>query len=358
MKFGARMIKTGLAITMAIYLATLLGLSTPVFAAIAATFAIQPSIYRSYQTIIDQVQGNIVGAIFAIVAVLTIGNSPFVIGFVVILVIAVNLKLKIEKTISLAVVTVIAIMESQTGDFVSFALGRFLLVMLGVVSAFIVNLVFMPPKHETKLYFSISHLTDDIIKWMRMISRHATEYAAAKDDIGAMKDRMIKMDQLYLLYKEDRTYFKAHQFTKGRKLVIYRQMIFTTKKSFELLRKLNRNENELICMPEPLQTLMTEQLDFLTTYHEQILLKYTGKIRSQHAACMYEEYCEHKNQLMSTFMSYYTTPENEKWMHLFPIFALIIDYSDQLEHLDRLVESFKNFHTDDNELNLKEGQSE
>ncbi|SDN32392.1 Uncharacterized membrane protein YgaE, UPF0421/DUF939 family [Fictibacillus solisalsi] len=354
MKLGARMIKTGLAITMAIYLAMLFNLNTPVFAAIAATFAIQPSIYRSYQTIIEQIQGNVIGAFFAIVGVLLLGNSPFVIGFVVVIVIAVNLKINVEKTIPLAIVTVIVIMESQTPNFISFALGRFLLIMLGVVSAFLVNLIFMPPKHETKLYYSISNLTDDIIKWMRMINRHASDYSAIKDDIGTMKENSIKMDQLYLLYKEDRTYLKHNQFTKGRKLVIYRQMIHTTKKLLELLRNLHRHENELLCMPEELRELITEQVECLTSCHEQVLLKYTGKIRSQHSAGLLDELCENKSSLMKSFMNYYNEVENDQWMQWFPVFALIIDYSDQLEHLNRLVESFKNHHTDDNELTIKE----
>ncbi|MDM5197565.1 aromatic acid exporter family protein [Fictibacillus enclensis] len=354
MKLGARMIKTGLAITMAIYLAMLFNLNTPVFAAIAATFAIQPSIYRSYQTVIEQIQGNVIGAFFAIVGVLLLGNSPFVIGFVVVIVIAVNLKIKVEKTIPLAIVTVIVIMESQTPNFISFALGRFLLIMLGVVSAFLVNLIFMPPKHETKLYYSISNLTDDIIKWMRMINRHASDYSAIKDDIGTMKENSIKMDQLYLLYKEDRTYLKNNQFTKGRKLVLYRQMIHTTKKLLELLRNLHRHENELLCMPEELRELITEQVECLTSYHEQVLLKYTGKIRSQHSTGMLDELCENKSSLMKSFMNYYNEVENDQWMQWFPVFALIIDYSDQLEHLNRLVESFKNHHTDDNELTIKE----
>ena len=67
MKLGARIFKTGIAITLALYLASWLGLPTPVFAGIAAIFAIQPSIYRSFLTIVDQVQANIIGAATAII---------------------------------------------------------------------------------------------------------------------------------------------------------------------------------------------------------------------------------------------------------------------------------------------------
>ena len=44
MKLGARVLKTGVAIVFALSLAELLNLPSPVFAGIAAIFAIQPSI--------------------------------------------------------------------------------------------------------------------------------------------------------------------------------------------------------------------------------------------------------------------------------------------------------------------------
>ncbi len=350
MKLGARMIKTGLAISLSIYLAMLFQLDQPVYAAIAATFAIQPSIYRSYQTILEQVQGNLVGAIFAIIFVILLGNNPFVIGFVVVLVIAANLKMKIEKTIPLSIVTVIVIMESHTENFIGFAIDRFLLIMLGVLSAFLVNLVFMPPKYETKLYYKISDHTDEIIKWIRMITRHATEHSAIKEDLTHLKENRFKMDQYYLLYKEERTYFRSNKYTKTRKLVLYRQMIQTTNKALELLKSLHRHENELNNMPEPLQELIQLKLDGLTNFHEQMLLKYTDKIRAQHTLDMDDAI--NKKALMKCIMSYYKNPENEDWIELFPVFALIIDYADQLEHLNTLVESFKNYHQEDSEVQL------
>ena len=51
--------------------------------------------------------------------------------------------------------TVIIIMESPAENFVSFATDRFLLIMLGVLTAFIVNLFFIPPRYETKFYQSM-----------------------------------------------------------------------------------------------------------------------------------------------------------------------------------------------------------
>ena len=50
MSFGARVLKTGIAVTLALYLSSLfLNPQSPVPAAIAAIFAMQPSIYRSWK---------------------------------------------------------------------------------------------------------------------------------------------------------------------------------------------------------------------------------------------------------------------------------------------------------------------
>ena len=59
------MFKTGLAVTLALYLAMLFDFKSPVVAAIAAIFAMQPSIYRSWRYFLDQLQTSTLGAILA-----------------------------------------------------------------------------------------------------------------------------------------------------------------------------------------------------------------------------------------------------------------------------------------------------
>ena len=203
MKLGARIFKTGIAITLALYLASWLGLPTPVFAGIAAIFAIQPSIYRSFLTIVDQVQANIIGAATAIIFGLIFEPSPIIIGLTAVIVITINLKLKIENTISIALVTVIAILESSGDNFLWFALVRTGTVILGVLSAFLVNLIFLPPKYETKLVSHVVENTDEVIKWIRLLTRKTTEHSMLKEDIEKLKEKMMKVDHLYLLYKEE-----------------------------------------------------------------------------------------------------------------------------------------------------------
>lgn len=65
MKLGARILKTGIAIILAVSIASLLPHSAGMVtvAGIAAVVAMQPSVYRTFKTIVDQFQGNVIGAL-------------------------------------------------------------------------------------------------------------------------------------------------------------------------------------------------------------------------------------------------------------------------------------------------------
>lgn len=117
MKFGARIIKTGIAISLALFIAELCHSPTPSLAGISAIFAVQPSIYRSYLEILQRAQGNVIGAAIAIGFGLYIGNDFILIGIASILCVALLIQFKLEKTIGLALVTLVIVMDSPTSDF-------------------------------------------------------------------------------------------------------------------------------------------------------------------------------------------------------------------------------------------------
>lgn len=356
MKFGARILKTGIAITLALIIAIVFNMPSPAFAGIAAVFAMQPTIYRSYVTVLEQVQGNIIGALVAVVFFMLFGSNPIIIGFGAILVIAVNLQLKLENTISLAVVTLIAIMEAPSEGFLLFALYRFLTVMMGVISAFIVNLFFLPPKYEVRMLKKLISNSEETIKWIRMNIRHVSDHAILKEEIDHLRVSNVKLNNLYLLYKEERIPYNNSAITKSRKLVIFRQSISTSTRALETLKLLNRLENEIYGMPESLREAIFNELDSLTSYHEQILLRLSGKIKSDPAEYMSDEVNEYKHDLAKIFLENKKEFEDEtceNWMKLFPLIGMIISYNEHVEHLDILVESFQNYHQEDNDLQLE-----
>ncbi|MBS2772557.1 FUSC family protein [Anoxybacteroides rupiense] len=353
MKLGARIFKTGIAVTLALVLASMLKLPAPSFAGISAVFAMQPTIYRSYLSLIEQLQANVIGAVFAIVFVLLFGHNPFIIGLTAILVIALCLRLRLESTISVALVTVIAVMEYTETNFIQFALIRFSTIMLGILAAFIVNCIFLPPKYEKKLYDSIVENTETILKWIRINTRRASEHHVLKEDIEKLKENMMKLNQLYLMYKEERIYFAKKRYQKSRKLVLYRQMITVTNRALDALRTLHRFENELSQMPPEFQQTLRSQLDCLLHYHEQILLKLVGKVKFQAESKIADEAYDEKKRLVEAFYQY-SKHGNE--YHLLSLVGTIITYGEQLEHLDKLVESFQQYHKDDEESLHLSGQ--
>lgn len=353
MKLGARILKTGIAIVLSLYLGLLLHSPSPVFAGIAAIFAIQPTIYRSYLTIIEQVQGNLIGAILAVIFVLLLGNHIIVIGLAAIVVIIINLKLKLENTIGLTLVTLISIMETQSGNFIQFAGIRFSTIMIGVFSAFIVNLVFMPPKYENKLYSKIVDATEEIIKWIRLSTRHDYDHQQLKTDIKKFKESINMMDLFYKMLKEERYYLKKNLPEKSRKLVIYRQLNVTAKKALDTLKRLHRYENELLQLPEDFKQSIQEQVDSLIYHHEQVLLRFIGKIPTP-APNPEENLYLNKQELFDYFLAHQkeTAEQNSPHhYHTMQIVASIIDYGEQVEHLDTLITSFHSFHH--NEISIE-----
>ncbi|WP_160725449.1 FUSC family protein [Bacillus sp. USDA818B3_A] len=354
MKLGARILKTGIAIALSLFIGQLLHSPSPVFAGIAAIFAIQPTIYRSYLTIIEQIQGNIIGALFAVIFVLLLGNHIIVIGLAAIIVILLNLKLKLENTIGLSLVTLISIMETQSDNFIQFAGIRFSTIMIGVFSAFFVNLIFMPPKYENKLYFKIVNTTEEIIKWIRLSTRHDYDHQLLKADILDFKDSIHSMEQLYTMYKEERSYFKKVKLEKSRKLVIYRQLNITAKKALDTLKRLHRFENELLQLPESFKESIQEQLDSLIYHHEQIILRFIGKVPIPHSNVK-ETDCINKKELFDFYLKHVREIEDHDNPHLYhsmQIIATIIDYGEQVEHLDTLITSFHSYHH--NEVSIEE----
>lgn len=350
MKLGARIFKTGIAIVFALFIADVLNLPNPVFAGIAAIFAIQPTIYRSYLTIVEQIQGNLIGATTAVIFVLLFGHQIVTVGFAAVIIILIMLKLGLEKSVSLALVTMIAIMEIKGDAFLSFALLRLVTIVIGVLSAFIVNLLFMPPKYETKLFQAIHQSQDEIIRWIRLAGRQASEHIATKKSLDKLKERLTNVNQLYSLFKEERSYFKKNTVAKARKLVIYRQMIATSQSSYEVLAKLHKYENELLNLPEHFRMMIQERLDTLLTYHEQVHLKFVGKLKSGKLSESLNEEFIQRQEVMDIFAKEIAiTKEEEEFSayHLLHVLSSLLNYEEQLEHLDRLIVSNQRRHGHD-----------
>lgn len=94
LRLGARIFKTGIAIILAMSIASLLpdDVGLKALAGVSAVVAMQPSIYRSFKTVSDQALGNIIGAILSVTMVTIFSDNFIIMGVTVIVLIAILFK--------------------------------------------------------------------------------------------------------------------------------------------------------------------------------------------------------------------------------------------------------------------------
>lgn len=354
MHLGARSLKTGVAVTIALMAAIALGMTPPIMAGVAAAMTTHPSVQRSLRAMVQNIYGNFIGALIAVVVVIIFGDQPIVVGLTVVFVIALHLKFGLHRTLTLTMVTVIFIMSSGMTDNMQFlfeGIRRFSMICIGVVSATLVNLLIFPPHYEHTLYEQILEQTTMLFKWTRLLSGGASDNTKIKTEMAAFDSRKLKIENYYHWYKEERLFSKKFLLVKLRRTVIFREMITATRLLHHALNELDRNENTYRLLPSDFRETLRLRLSGLMTYHERVLLKFDGKIRrKRHEEQAKKDYC-HSSELASTFFSFFTQNRTEEWLDVLPLISTIIDYSQHVEHLDELVSSFQTYHKKINQIN-------
>ena len=338
---GARVLKTGIAITIAIYLAKLIGLP-PVFAAIGASFATQPTVYRSYLSLINQLVANMMGAIIAVLMVLFIGNSPVLIGIGVMLTIWSTRKVKKDAQIGMAVFTVIAVMEIQDDSFIMFATERVLAIVVGVLAAFLVNVFLLPPKHEGRLLGKITGYTDLVLLWLERAVAPTGQPVYLRSDRDKILEKQVSAEKVYLLFKDERKFYKKkREYAKARKLVVYRQMISTTRQAYEVLRQFHRLEHSLHSFTDDFQERLLEQMEVLVDHHQQM---HDHFWQDSHEEKIFE--ITNLEDLLN-LLARLRGMENDDVTHVLHVMTFasaLIEYGEHIQHLQSLLNSFHNHH--------------
>jgi len=148
MVIGPRIWKTGIAVSLCIFLVYSLNLVSPILAIVAAILTIQPSITKSIAQGSNRAIATIIGGIIGFVVVSYFGAHPITVGLAAILAIAISTKFKLQDGIAIAAVTAAAVMVDVVGDPMIFALYRLLETFIGIGVGVAVNLVFSPPNTE------------------------------------------------------------------------------------------------------------------------------------------------------------------------------------------------------------------
>ncbi len=345
MKIGARIIKTGITLVIAIYLSKLLHLEPVIFTSIAATLAIQRSIYRSWQYGIEQIQSNIVGATIAMIFVYYIGTHPIAIAVAIMLVIGINLELGFEKSIALSIVTVLSIMEGggQEANFFLFALDRFLLILIGLLSALVVNALLFPPRYDKRLITKLKNMEEQTSSIFRFILDREKNQRTIHSTLDELQKEVETLWDLFELEEEQKSYFrKKLPYTASRKLVVLKAMIDTSEFSIQLFRMVEKYHNTIQRLPENFYHLLFQQFQNLANYQDKIYSKFDGKILSS----------SHHSQNEMLFVSHWeffekmtaSNLDSQTILDVSTISSMLREFNLKLDHLDKLVDSFHTYH--------------
>ncbi|HHW36442.1 MAG TPA: aromatic acid exporter family protein [Bacillales bacterium] len=338
MMLGPRVIKTGIAVTLALYICSYFNLQSAVFAGVAAIFTIQPSIYRTWKQVWDQVQTNTLGAIIALLALYFLGNDPAAIGLVMIIVILISLKLNMEGTISLTLVTVLAIMSAPgIEENWIFALHRFGIILIGMISALVVNIFIYPPKYKKSYLNKVHDIFQNMALLMRTaISNEMTE-KSYQEQMKELENDILKLEELYKLFDEEREKMAKINNINLREIVVFKQMLKSLQQGFLVLE--NINDFYFQSKPNPDENMLFDNhIEHLVKYHELYLLKYDGKIKTDEPE-LEEDLVAHSKIFLEKVIASYNLDHEQK-IHLAVIALSIYKYSFHIERLNRVVEQY------------------
>ncbi|WP_227551502.1 FUSC family protein [Metabacillus sediminilitoris] len=335
---GPRALKTGISVTLALYICYFFGLEPAVFAAIAAVFSMQPSIYRTWRQMLDQLMTNTFGAIIALLAVKFLDQTPLTIGVVLIFVILISLKLKMEgNIISLTIVTVLAIMTAPGNEDWLYALNRFTIMMIGIFTAFLINALLFPPKFKQIYYQKVQEAFQTLSLLLRTaISDELTEKTFKENWAMLIKSRE-KLEEQYKIFDEEREKMAKINPLNVREIVVFKQMLKTIKQGEAVLEVIDEHYFQSKTNDEENQ-LFDQFLEHLIKCHEYYLLKYEGKVKIEDSDTISINEEELKLFFEKLLNNYKEDPDNK--MRIISVGVSVFEYAFQLQRFNKLLDSY------------------
>lgn len=148
---GARVLKTGIAVFVAVVTFHWIGSEYAAFAAVSAILAVQPSVTETGKLFREQLLGNLGAGLIAAALGLWLGSTPFSMSLGVVLVLGLLPRLGMGEAVNLAVVAVIFILDRPQLDFLRYTGARIGAVTGGMLIGYAVNRFIRPPNFYGKI---------------------------------------------------------------------------------------------------------------------------------------------------------------------------------------------------------------
>ncbi|MFC7151639.1 aromatic acid exporter family protein [Cohnella cellulosilytica] len=304
-------------------------------AAIASIFTIQPSIYRSWMQMLDQVQSNVLGAVIAIGTVSLVGNTPILVGLVCVGVILLCIRLKAEDTIALTLVTVVVIMEAQ-GQGWMVAWDRLAAILTGMVSAFAVNVAIAPPRHRMRFVKHVEDTQALLSRLLRTVISNELKENVYRKEQGELRTKIRKLETHYDMFAEERVWRKQPRLQRARLLVVYKGMVAALERGYALIEAVE-DQYWSVATPKSWNRLIDREFEALCGYHEQLLWKWGGKMKPGAASAAPPP---EASILLIEMIDDQMEKDQEARARMLVITGALYNYEERLRRLDKLMDQW------------------
>ncbi|MFZ7104265.1 MAG: FUSC family protein [Peptococcaceae bacterium] len=149
MSIGPRILKTGLAVAISMYICIFFNIQPAIFAAAATVVNLQQSVGKSLRNAYEQIIVHFIAVGIGILLGLFIHFQPLSMGIATIVIISICSKvLKWKASISMGVVAAIFILGAPANEFIHHALVRSLAIFIGLGVAILINMLIAPPRYN------------------------------------------------------------------------------------------------------------------------------------------------------------------------------------------------------------------
>ena len=179
LSIGPRIIKTGIAVTITMFICRLLNLEPAFFGAVAAVINMQPSIFMTLTSAKNQFLIHFYGVSTAIVLGYLIGGHPLSMGLITIIIIVLYRQVGLQTGISTGVVAGVFILSSSADQFLSHALTRTAVIFTGLITAMVINVFLWPPRYNRQFRDKIMASNQETVKYFRQA---IADYAKLQND--------------------------------------------------------------------------------------------------------------------------------------------------------------------------------
>lgn len=228
---GARTVKTGIAVSISVFLSGYVPYSSPLLAGLAAVICMQPSITASVNKGFTRIQTTVIAGLFGLVFYYVLGANILTLGLAVIVSVVLFNKLKWDESVVLASVIVITIMSEVADNVFYYTLGRVSSTLVGIGVATVTNILLVPPRHKSAFRKKLNNLTDRFsdlyIKAIEVFAPDKVEPAtgilqdlnAVESDINSLKQELNHLKtgagSLYGAYLEGIKQWEVALFERG-----------------------------------------------------------------------------------------------------------------------------------------------